>query len=127
MLSHTERQILDEMDEKPQNSLFKSNIVEESKIQEENKLDKERNKEQEKIVNDVIESIFDTYDDDNSGELSKDEIKQFVLKTLGKLGSGIKFSDKAFDQIFNNFDTDQSGTVDREEMVDFIKSLYGYN
>ena len=80
---------------------------------------------EEQAIQAVIDQIWDTYDDDKSGQLDKAETKKFVADTLGNLGSGDEFSDTAFDEVFGTFDKDGSGTVDKQEMVQFIKQLLG--
>ena len=80
---------------------------------------------EEQAIQAVIDQIWDTYDDDKSGQLDKKETKKFVQDTLGNLGSGDEFSDDAFDEVFGTFDKDGSGTVDKQEMVQFIKQLLG--
>ena len=79
---------------------------------------------EEQAIQAVIDQIWDTYDQDNSGALDKEETKKFVKDTLGNLGGGDgEFSDDAFDEVFGTFDKDNSGTVEKNEMVVFIKQL----
>ena len=68
---------------------------------------------EEQAIQDIIDKIWDTYDVDKSGALDKQETKKFVQDTLGNLGSGDEFSDKAFDEVFATFDKDGSVTIEK--------------
>jgi Ca2+-binding EF-hand superfamily protein len=75
----------------------------------------------------VIESIWDKYDVDGSGDLDREETRAFVLNMgnlVGSEGMG-EISDEDFNDVFNMFDADKSGTVEKDEMVDFIKHFLG--
>ena len=53
-------------------------------------------------ISGVIDSIWDTYDVDGSGDLDREETKAFVEYTMGNLlkGADGKISDKDFDEVF---------------------------
>jgi len=45
----------------------------------------------EQAVKDVIDQIFEKYDEDGNGSLDKEETKKFVIDILGNFGSGDDF------------------------------------
>jgi hypothetical protein len=49
----------------------------------------------------MIDQIWDTYDEDGSGDLDKEETKKFVLDTLEQLGAADNFTDEDFNKIFD--------------------------
>ena len=64
---------------KPMHGLFpakkKEDPEEEDFIKENEEKKIDDPEEQNRVVNKVIDEIFEAYDDDNSGELCKDEVK----------------------------------------------------
>ena len=64
-----------------------------------------------------MDEIWTKYDDDNSGELDKEETKLFVQDTLAGVADSNGFSDEDFDACFLLFDKDGSGSIDKSEMV----------
>ena len=73
-----------------------------------------------------MDEIWSKYDDDNSGELDKEETKLFVQDTLaGVEAESSPFSDEDFDACFLLFDKDGSGSIDKSEMVQFIIQVAG--
>jgi Ca2+-binding EF-hand superfamily protein len=52
----------------------------------------------------LIDEIWAQYDKDNSGQLSKAEMKQFVKIYLDKLGEGERLPEKQFNSIFASID-----------------------
>ena len=60
-----------------------------------------RNEEEKK---ELIDEIWAQYDKDNSGQLSKAEMKQFVKIYLDKLGEGERLPEKQFNSIFASID-----------------------
>ena len=71
----------------------------------------------------VVDEIWDSFDIDGSGQLSKDEVKEFVLEYMPDFKKDFTFSEAEFDELFRQFDTDGSGEVDKQEMADFIFKL----
>ena len=72
----------------------------------------------------MVESIWEIYDKDKSGDLDKEETRRFCNDTMGEKdanGNNKGISDEDFEEIFEKFDEDGSGTVDKGEMVSFIK------
>ena len=76
-----------------------------------------------KKIKEMIEQIWEKYDEDHSGELDKIETRAFVLDSLGNLDAANEFSDAAFEELFKAFDADNSGTIAKSEMVEFIKLI----
>ena len=73
-----------------------------------------------------MDEIWSKYDDDNSGELDKEEAKLFVQDTLAGVDAESNgFSDEDFDACFLLFDKDGSGSIDKSEMVQFIIQVAG--
>lgn len=70
----------------------------------------------------IVESMWGKYDDDNSGQLGKDETRKFVQEILGP---GNELTDEDFNEVFVKFDKDRSGTVEKQEMAMFIKGILG--
>lgn len=77
------------------------------------------------VIKKMVDDIWEQYDDDNSGELDKEETRQFVQDNLEEMADGAKFNDRDFEQCFLDFDKDGSGTIDKDEMVQFIKRVAG--
>ena len=82
------------------------------------------NKFRQKAIRAIIDQIWEKYDDDNSGELDKDETREFVQDIIGNMDDEQSvFTDEQFDSIFEIFDEDGSGTIDKDEMTNFIEEL----
>ena len=75
----------------------------------------------------MIDQIWDTYDEDGSGNLDKEETKKFVMDTLGQLGKADNFTDEDFEKIFSQIDDDGSGLLGKDEMVALVSQLTGAN
>ena len=69
----------------------------------------------------VVNETWSSYDIDNSGELEKEEARNFLSELLPDMKNGYLFSDENFEKLFNEIDTDGSGTIDRAEITEFIK------
>ena len=78
---------------------------------------------EERALQVVIEYIWKTYDNDNSGYLNKDQTRAFFTDTLTNLGCQSEFCEKAFQEVFDTLDIDNCGNIDQEEMKIFIKRL----
>ena len=77
------------------------------------------------IIDQCIETIWTTYDKDNSGVLEKAETKEFVKITLQETGQSGEFSDQEFDACFQEFDKNGNGTISKDEIKIFIKKVAG--
>ena len=81
-----------------------------------------------KVIEKCVNDIWDSYDDDGSGTLDKDECKQFVINTMKEaMGPEVveTFSDDDFDSAFSKVDLDGNGTIEKGEMVMFIRRVAG--
>ena len=78
-----------------------------------------------KVIMRCVDDIWQQYDQDNSGELDKEETRQFVFETLREMSDDCQFSHEDFEKCFQEFDADGSGTIEKEEMVVFIKRVAG--
>ncbi len=78
-----------------------------------------------KVIKRCVDDIWREYDQDASGELDKEETRQFVFDTLREMSDDCQFSHADFEKCFKEFDTDGSGTIEKEEMVVFIKRVAG--
>jgi Ca2+-binding EF-hand superfamily protein len=74
-------------------------------------------------VKELIDEIWVTYDKDNSGQLSKAEMKQFVKEYLTKLGEGGRLPEKQFDSMFASIDENNDGSISKAEMKEFIEKI----
>jgi Ca2+-binding EF-hand superfamily protein len=74
-------------------------------------------------IKDLIDEIWATYDKDNSGQLSKAEMKQFVKEYLTKIGEGDRLPEKQFNSIFSSLDENSDGQISKAEMREFIEKV----
>ena len=77
------------------------------------------------VIMRCVDDIWRDYDEDNSGELDKDETKNFVFDTLKEMSDDCQFNEDDFEKCFCEFDVDGSGTIEKDEMVLFIKKVAG--
>ena len=75
------------------------------------------------IIGEAVDSIWQKYDKDNSGQLDREETMRFFQKTLNELGETEEFDEKYFEEAFEAFDKDGSGTISQLEMHIFIKQM----
>ena len=71
-----------------------------------------------------VDEIWEIYDEDNSGQLDKEETRKFVRHTLGGAMEG-STQEETINAVFDEFDEDGSGLIDRMEMICFIKKITG--
>lgn len=76
----------------------------------------------EQIIDNMINQIWDQYDLDNSGVLDKAETRRFVKKVLFNMGER-EFKEEEFVKLFEDFDTDGNGFITRQEMKSFLKHV----
>ncbi len=74
-------------------------------------------------VKDLIDEIWSTYDKDNSGQLSKVEMKAFVLAYLTHIGEENRLPEKQFNTMFTSVDNDNDGQISKPEMKAFIEKI----
>ena len=78
------------------------------------------------IVAQCVDEIWQVFDDDNSGQLDKEEAMKFIKVTLqGLQEDGGQLTNEELEACFQEFDEDQSGTIERNEMTSFIKKVAG--
>ena len=75
------------------------------------------------IIGEAVDSIWQRYDKDNSGQLDREETMRFFRQTLIELGETEDFDEKYFDKAFEAFDKDGSGAISQLEMHIFIKQM----
>merc|ERR1712151_1274079 len=78
---------------------------------------------EQEAIQGIIDQIYAGYDVDMSGALEKEEMKNFVIHSIGNLNG---FSDESLDQVFLHFDRDGSQAIEKSEMSVFIKQLLGF-
>jgi Ca2+-binding EF-hand superfamily protein len=71
---------------------------------------------------DLIDQIWDSYDRDHSGMLSKSEMLAFVKEYLHKAGEE-KLSDKQFNTMFAGLDVNHDDQISKAEMKAFIEKV----
>jgi Ca2+-binding EF-hand superfamily protein len=75
------------------------------------------------VVKDLIDEIWESYDKDDSGQLSKAEMKPFVQEYLNKIGDADRLPQKQFDSMFASLDENNDGTISKAEMKEFIEKI----
>ena len=65
--------------------------------------------------------MWEQYDKDRNGYLSKNESKPMVKDILVGLGAGDEFTEEGFMEVFNSMDKDGSGNIEKKEMAAFTK------
>ena len=63
-----------------------------------------------------VDGIFDMYDVDKNGVLSKDEVRTALADCLENN------SDAEFDAIYSDLDANKDGTISREEFANWWKN-----
>jgi Ca2+-binding EF-hand superfamily protein len=74
-------------------------------------------------VKELIDKIWSTYDKDNSGQLSKTEMKAFVLAYLTQVGEENRLPEKQFNSMFTQVDDNNDGQISKAEMKEFIEKI----
>jgi len=73
------------------------------------------------IIEALVDSLWDNYDVDNQGELTRDETKRFMMDISREANKEMVGQD--FTAVFKEIDTNRNGTIDRDEMVVFLDKL----
>ena len=76
------------------------------------------------MLTDHVNNLWDDYDIDGSGSLSKAETQR-LYQAACDANDEIEFSEEAFEAAFVEFDKDGSGSVSKAEMIAFMKKLAG--
>jgi Ca2+-binding EF-hand superfamily protein len=64
----------------------------------------------------LIDEIWAQYDKDNSGQLSKAEMKGFIMNYLDKIGEGARLPEKQFNAMFAQIDENNDGQISKAEI-----------
>jgi Ca2+-binding EF-hand superfamily protein len=64
----------------------------------------------------IIDEIWAQYDKDNSGQLSKAEMKGFIMNYLDKIGEGARLPEKQFNAMFAQIHENNDGQISKAEM-----------
>ena len=67
-----------------------------------------------------VEKIFIIFDEDNSGTIDKEEVKNYVRFIVG---DRLTINESQLDQVYGLIDTDNDESIDRNEMALFLKTL----
>lgn len=81
---------------------------------------KKRDALEELEIEKEIRDIFKLYDYDNSGSISKEELKKF-LYSIGK-----PFDDKELRDLFETVDRDHNGSISVDELIFYLKTKAYY-
>jgi len=65
-----------------------------------------------------ITNIWNSYDDDKSGSLNKEEFRKFFVDFCDLIGDEVQ--DSACDEMWTRYDTDNSSTISLQE---FLKGM----
>ena len=87
--------------------------------------------EEDLIINQVLEEVWNNFNDDGNEHLDKDEMEKFIYITLIENGDRNYKTindlrrDEEFQTVFAQFDDDGSGTITKDELAEFIKKVSG--
>ena len=76
-----------------------------------------------RLVAEIVDGIWETYDKDKSGGLDRDETRRFLQETLGKMDDGTAYKEEEFEETFNQFDLNHNGLIEKAEMAMFIQTI----
>jgi len=96
-------------------TLFKTNGTFSRQITEED--------EKNRVYTVAVDKIWSQFDADHSGELDREETKQFLKVVLENCPPPNNYDESRFDQTFIEIDEDGNGLIEKHEMVAFIKKL----
>ena len=74
------------------------------------------------MINTIVDKIWAEWDKDNSGELDKDETREF-LQHVFKDMPGHAYDDSKFDETFSAIDANGDGLMQKSELAYFIRVL----
>ena len=84
-------------------------------------VDEEKNEEAEWL--DVVENLWNEYDQDNSGFLDREEMVPLAQAALAQIGFNQQLDPAVIDAFFQEIDSDGNGKIDKSELQKFMKSL----
>jgi len=79
--------------------------------------------EQARTINEAVDRIWSRFDDDHSGELDKEETRNFLKLVLAHCPPPNNYDETTFDELFVTIDEDRNGLIEKHEMAVFIKKL----
>ena len=74
----------------------------------------------------MINEIWNTYDVDNDGVMTEEEVEHFVKEYMPEFKPGFIYSQDLFESIFKEIDEDENKVVDRDELTEFISKLLNH-
>ncbi len=76
-------------------------------------------------LTELVDEVFREYPKqlDAEGEevLTKEDIREFLRKTMEIAGEGDAWDEKEFEACYKEFDYDGNGTISKEELMQFVK------
>lgn len=84
-------------------------------------------KDEKASVQVVVDEIWNTFDIDQSGALSKDEVRRFVIEYMPEFKLDFKFTEQEYEQLFKEVDLDGNGDIDKYEMAEFLTKILNNN
>ena len=76
------------------------------------------------LIQQCIDEIWQEYDKDKNGYLDKEECKKFILSTVDEMkGTPMPQGELDFDNCFDEIDTDDSGNISKAEMINLFKKV----
>ena len=77
------------------------------------------------ILSNVVDEIWEMFDDDGNGTFDVDETTDFIKHTLTEMGESPEYSEIDFLQCFPSFTEHGKGYMTKLEMLIFIKKVAG--
>ena len=77
------------------------------------------------ILGNVVDEIWEMFDDDGNGTFDVDETTDFIKHTLTEMGESPEYSEIDFLQCFPSFTEHGKGYMTKLEMMIFIKKVAG--
>lgn len=74
-------------------------------------------------LKEVVDELWDKYDDDFNGYLDFDETRNFMQDIMKQIPNSQEFSEEAYKELFTEIDEDESGTIEKPEIENFVKKL----
>ena len=72
----------------------------------------------------LVEEVFNSceiIEEDGEKSVSKESIRDFLIKAFEEAGQTDAWSDEEFDECYREFDYDGGGTISEDELIHFIK------
>ncbi|OQR99810.1 hypothetical protein THRCLA_21789 [Thraustotheca clavata] len=89
-------------------------------------MDAEMMKSFKETIDACVDTIWEAYDQDDSGYLDRIETRKFVYHLIAEYEKdGDKVPPVNFEECFEAFDVDGNGNLSRKEMRTFVEQLMG--